>query len=77
MEVGAWVYRNFNDIGGVSFLPHSDHVYRQAPYQECDEQTYRDWLAKIPEVDWTELKEGEDNTTASQELACVGGMCEI
>lgn len=77
MAVGAWVYRNFQDIGGVSFLPWDNGNYRQAPYQECDEETYNEWVKKIPTVDWTELKEEEDVTTASQELACLGGVCEI
>lgn len=77
LDVGAWVYKNFNDIGGVSFLPYDNGTYRQAPYQECDEETYNEWVKKIPTVDWTELKEEEDVTTASQELACLNGMCEL
>jgi ribonucleoside-triphosphate reductase len=77
LDVGAWVYRNLNDIGGVSFLPHSDHVYRQAPYQEIERATYEEWMAKMPVVDWTQLRENTDQTTSSQELACLGGVCEI
>ena len=79
LEVGAWVYKNFDHIGGVSFLPHSDHVYRQAPYQECDKEAYEKAVAEFPEVVWSKLVEYEkvDSTTGNQELACVGGVCEI
>jgi ribonucleoside-triphosphate reductase len=80
MEVGAWVYKHIDEISGVSFLPHSDHVYKQAPYQEIDEETYKEWLTKLPEsVTWSDLSEYEksDQTIASQELACVAGGCEI
>jgi ribonucleoside-triphosphate reductase len=78
VEVAAWVYRHFDDIGGVSFLPYTDHVYRQAPYTEITEEEYNQWLNKMPkDVDWTELREENDATTASQELACMGGTCEI
>jgi len=80
MEVGAWVYNNFDMMSGVSFLPFSDHTYRQAPYQDCSEEEYKDLLAKMPkDVDWAMLSEYEeqDMTTSSQELACVAGGCEI
>lgn len=77
MEVGAWVYRHFDSIGGVSFLPYDSGNYRQAPYQEVDEGKYRALLDKMPEVDWTELKEGYDTTNGMQELACFAGVCEI
>ena len=80
MEVGAWVYENFDYMSGVSFLPFSDHVYRQAPYQDCDVTEYKDLLAKMPkDVDWSKLSEYEkdDHTIASQELACAAGGCEI
>ena len=78
MDVLAWVYRNFDSIGGVSFLPHSDHIYRQAPYQDIDKEAYDRLVAAMPkDIDWTELVEEQDNTTASQELACLGGVCEI
>lgn len=77
LDVQAWVYRNFHKIGGVSFLPYSDHVYQQAPYQEIDEATYLEWQKKMPVVDWLDFGEMEDHTTASQELACVGGACEV
>lgn len=79
MEVGAWVYEHFDEMSGVSFLPHSDHTYKQAPYQEIDKETYLSLVAGIPEVDWTELGdyEEQDRTTASQTLACSGGICEV
>lgn len=78
MEVGAWCYKHFDELSGVSFLPHSDHTYRQAPYQDCTEEEYYELLSKIPQgVDWSEFKEGEDNTESSQTLACVAGVCEI
>lgn len=79
LAVGDWVYRNFDEIGGVSFLPYSDHVYQQAPYQECTKEEYEALLAKMPEFNWEELQkyEKEDNTTGQQELACTAGVCEI
>jgi len=80
MEVGAWVYDNIDDISGISFLPFSDHVYAQAPYQDCDEQTYKEWVGKMPkDVDWSELAsyEAQDYTAGAQELACSAGGCEV
>lgn len=77
LDVGAWVYKNFHDIGGVSFLPHSDHSYRQAPYTECTAEDIKELLTKLPKVTWTEFRETEDTTTGTQELACVSGVCEI
>jgi ribonucleoside-triphosphate reductase len=79
MEVGAWVYKHFDEVSGVSFLPHSDHSYQQAPYQDCSEREYLDALALMPErIDWTKLSdyEKEDMTKSSQTFACVGS-CEI
>jgi len=80
LEVGAWVYEHFDYMSGVSFLPFSDHTYKQAPYQDCDEQMYKDILNKMPKiVDWSLLGEYEktDMTVGSQELACAAGFCEI
>lgn len=77
LDVGAWVFRHFDHIGGVSFLPYSDHAYRQAPYTECSEETWQTAQESLPNVDWSDFIEEEDNTTASQEYACVGGLCEI
>lgn len=79
-EVGSWVWKHFDEMSGVSFLPFSDHVYAQAPYQDCDKETYEALLAKMPKnVDWSKLAdyEKQDSTTGSQELACVAGACEI
>lgn len=80
LDVGAWVYRHFDEVSGISFLPHSDHSYKQAPYQECDKATYDAMLALMPDaIDWTALSEFEtvDSTKGSQTLACVSGVCEI
>ena len=79
LEVGAFVYRNFDAISGVSFLPYSDHVYAQAPYQDCTEKEYRKLKKKVPHIDWSKLSdyEKDDYTIASQELSCSGGACEI
>lgn len=80
MEVGAWVYKHFDEVSGVSFLPHSDHVYKQAPYQECNEKDYKEILKKMPkDIDWIGLSDYEktDNTVGSQTMACSGNSCEI
>ena len=80
MEVGAWVYKNFDEVSGISFLPYSDHTYVQAPYQEVDEASYNELLEKMPKsINWEALSlyELEDSTTGSQALACVSGECEI
>jgi ribonucleoside-triphosphate reductase len=80
MEVGAWVYKNFDEVSGVSFLPHSDHTYQQAPYQECSLNTYKELLSLMPErIDWSRLSEyeTEDTSKGSSTFACVGGSCEI
>ena len=80
MEVGAWVYKNFDQMSGVSFLPFSEHTYRQAPYQDCDREQYEKLLKVMPkDVDWGQLSKYEtvDTTVASQELACANGLCEI
>lgn len=80
MEVGAWVYAHFDEVSGVSFLPHSDHTYQQAPYQEVGEREYLDLLAIMPsKIDWAKLSdyETEDTSKGTQTFACVGGSCEI
>lgn len=79
LEVGAWVYKHMDDIGGVSFLPHSEHIYQQAPYQDITEEQYRNMEVAMPKIDWEkfDLYEEEDNTTASHELACTGNFCEL
>lgn len=81
VEVGAWVYRNFDTLSGVSFLPYDGGSYKQAPYQEIDEDAYNQWLKDhpLPTIVWDDLKhyETEDMTTGSQELSCSGGVCDI
>ena len=80
VNTAAWVYDNFDDISGISFLPFSDHTYRQAPYQDCTEKEYNELSKQIPkEANWEELTkyESKDYTVASQEMACVGNSCEI
>ena len=78
MEVGAWVYKYFDEISGISFLPHSDHSYQQAPYQECTKEEYQNLLVSTPsKIDWSTFREEEDNTEGSQTLACTGNACEI
>lgn len=79
-EVGAWVWNHFDEMSGVSFLPYSDHVYKQAPYQDCTKEEYEALLAKMPKnIDWSKLAEYEkvDTTIAAQELACTGGACML
>jgi ribonucleoside-diphosphate reductase alpha chain len=78
--VGGWVYDHFDEISGISFLPHSDHSYRQAPYQDCTWKEYEEMLKKMPvDIDWSGLGEyeKEDNTSGSQTMACSGNSCEI
>jgi ribonucleoside-triphosphate reductase len=80
MEVGAFVYKHFDEMSGVSFLPHSDHTYQQAPYQDCTKEDYEELLAIMPKaINWSELSEyeDEDNTAGSQTMACSGDTCEI
>lgn len=79
LDVGAWVYRHFDEVSGISFLPHSDHTYKQAPYQECTKGEYEAMNSSMPKnVDWVSLAEFEvdDTTKSSQTFACVGS-CEI
>jgi ribonucleoside-diphosphate reductase alpha chain len=81
MQVGAWVYDNFDVASGVSFLPHDDHTYQQAPYQDIEPDDYLEWeqMYKDVHIDWNKLTEfeKEDNTTGSRELACTAGVCEV
>jgi len=79
MEVGAFVFKHFDEMSGVSFLPHSDHTYQQAPYQDCTEAVYNDFSSKFTHIDWDKFQsyEEEDNTHSSQTLACSGDSCEI
>ena len=81
LKVGAWVYENFEDISGISFLPHSDHTYAQAPYQAINKDKYKELMKQMPEnIDWSKLSEfekGIDTTSGSKELACTAGVCEV
>tara|TARA_R100000458_G_scaffold19014_2_gene16610 strand:+ start:7814 stop:9724 length:1911 start_codon:yes stop_codon:yes gene_type:complete len=79
IDVGAMVFKNFDSISGVSFLPYSEHVYKQAPYTECSEEEYKSFNKKIPKIKWENLLKYEelDHTLGSQELACVSGSCEL
>ena len=81
MDVGAWVYENFDVASGVSFLPHNDHTYQQAPYQDIEREDYLEWQQAYDYVtlDWNKLTEfeKEDTTTGSRELACTADSCEI
>jgi len=79
-DVAGWVWKNFDSVSGISLLPHSEHTYQQAPYQEITEDEYNAWVAVMPEFDWeaaAAYERGEDTTVGSQELACSGGACEI
>ena len=80
LEVAQWIWKNFDMCSGVSLLPYSDHVYQQAPYEDATDEMFAELVAKMPkDIDWEDLGnyEKEDNTIGSQELACVGGACEI
>lgn len=81
LEVGAWIWENFDSVSGISFLPRedSDHVYQQAPYERINADTYATLAASMPEIHWDQLPlyEKEDTTTSAHELACVGNACEV
>jgi ribonucleoside-diphosphate reductase alpha chain len=78
MEVGAWVYKNIDTLSGVSFLPRDTGSYRQAPYEEITEEKYKELAAaQRLDIDWTQFREGTDNTESAKTLACVAGVCEI
>lgn len=76
--VGAWVWENFDEISGVSFLPYDGGSYRQSPYEEVDELTYKELLAKMPaSINWEAFKEVDDNVEGAQQLACTSGVCDL
>lgn len=78
--VGNWVYDNFDEVSGISFLPHSEHTYQQAPYQDITADEYNEWVERMPsDIEWDMLSayEVEDTTTGTQELACVAGSCDV
>ncbi|MBU1557434.1 ribonucleoside-triphosphate reductase [Patescibacteria group bacterium] len=79
IEVGNWVYKNWEIVGGLSFLPRSNHVYKLAPYEEIDKKTYDEMVEKFGEIDFSKIVtyEKDDETEGSKELACVSGLCEL
>lgn len=80
-EVGAWVWKHFDEVSGVSFLPHSNHTYKQAPYTELTKEDFEKWVEEhpMPVLNWQKLSMFEltDSTTGTQNLACTAGGCEI
>jgi 1,2-phenylacetyl-CoA epoxidase catalytic subunit len=79
LEVANWVYSNWDIVGGLSFLPRSDHVYRLAPMEECTKEQYEELAKKYEHIDYSKIVvyEKKDNTDVKKELACAGGTCEI
>ena len=80
LKVCAWMWDNFDLMSGISLLPYSDHTYQQAPYQESTKEEVEAMEALMPGFEWEQaatFERGMDSTTASQELACVGGSCEL
>jgi len=78
LALGHEIYKDFDRIGGLSFFPKTDHVYENAPYEAIEwKQEYKDMVENFPKIDWSAFREEEDNTTATHELACSGGICEI
>ena len=80
-EVGAWVYKHFDEMSGVSFLPKFEHTYQQAPYQDCTQEEYEALQLRMPAyIDWDSLRDfeaAEDSTRGTQTLSCTGDYCEI
>ena len=76
-SVCQWIWENFDSVSGISFLPEAEHVYKQAPYQKIDKETYNNLSKDVPKHFAWDLKEEDDNTEAMQTLACVSGVCEI
>lgn len=79
IETANWLYKNWEILGGLSFLPREEHVYKLSPYEEIGEEQYKELVAKLPEVDFASIisYEEEDGTSGSHELACVSGVCEV
>ena len=77
LEIGNWLYNNFDEVSGVSFLPYSDHSYEQAPYEKITKERYEALSQEMPtKIDWN-INEATDQTEGAQTLACTGGQCEI
>ncbi len=79
LDVGAWVYKNFDLVTGIAFLPFNGGVYELAPYEEITEEEYEALIKKLPKIDFSLLShyEKQDQTQGSREYACVGGTCEL
>ena len=77
LQVGSWVYDNFDLMSGVSFFPKDDHVYQQAPYEPIDKEEYDKRVDQMPDDIDFDIREDDDVTTSSQELACAGGACDL
>ena len=79
LEVANWVYKNWDIIGGLSFLPRTDHIYQLAPYEEISAETYDQLSKRIADIDFSKLVlyENADNTKGAKEFACIAGNCEI
>jgi len=79
IESANWLYKNWDILGGLSFLPRSEYIYQLAPYEEITEEKYNELVLKMPEVDFSRIiaYEEQDQTVGSRELACVAGVCEI
>lgn len=77
LEVAHWLWKQWDTLGGLSFLPRDEHIYKNAPYEEITGEEYEKRVEEFPKLDFSKLKEDEDNTTGSKELACVGGECEV
>ena len=77
LEIGNWMFNNFDEVSGVSFLPYSEHTYEQAPYEAIDEEKYQTLLEDMPTAFSWDITESTDQTEGAQTLACVGGSCEI
>ena len=78
-DVGHWIYKNWDIVGGLSFLPREDHVYQLAPYEEIDEKRYNELAKRWEHIDFSKIVtyEKSDETENRRELACVSGVCEI
>ncbi len=77
LEIGNWMFNNFDEVSGVSFLPYSEHTYEQAPYEAIDKEKYQTLLEDMPTAFSWDITESTDQTEGAQTLACVGGSCEI
>jgi len=77
MEVGAWVYKHFEEVTGVSFLPDDGGSYQQAPYEDINEEQYNAMVAVMPTINWDDFQEFEDTVEGAQMLACTSGQCSI